>query len=97
MKRSEMNTHQLQAFDFICEVMSSYIGGYENTLQDTDENDAEHIEAKRFLSQGHESLAKLIYDEVMAMSDEGTTKHLRFAGKEFIMERINRRLTKWGY
>ena len=97
MKRSEMNNHQKLAFDFICEVMSAYIGGYENALLDYPEGTEEYERAKSVLNRGHETLMDDIYSEVMAMSDEGNAKHLRFAGKDFIMERIDKRLTKWGY
>lgn len=97
MKRSEMNLHQREAFDYICEVMSEYIGGYENTLSDFPEGTEEYKEAKDFLGQGHDELKGIIYEEVMAISDTGTAKHLRFAGTDFIMERIDRRLAKWGY
>lgn len=97
MKRSEMNAHQKQAFDFICEVMSEWIGGYENVLLDYEEDSEEYKKAKAFLAQGHEVLKELVYNGVMAMSDKGMAKHLRFAGKDFILERIDRRLTKWGY
>ena len=97
MKRSEMNAHQQQAFDFICEAMSDYIGGYENALEDFAEGEKEHDEAMAFLAQNHETLIGIIYDEVMSRADKGTEKHLRFAGKDFIVERIDRRLRKWGY
>ena len=97
MKRSEMNAHQKLDFDFICKVMSEYIGGYENTLLDYPEDSEEYKDAKEFLGQSHEDLMNLIYDEVMTMSDSGMAKHLRFAGKDFILERIDRRLTKWNY
>lgn len=97
MKRSEMDAHQRQAFDFICEAMSDYIGGYENQLEDFAEGDKEYEEAKAFLAQDRETLIGIIYNEVMNRADKGTEKHLRFAGKEFITERIDRRLAKWGY
>ena len=97
MKRSEMNAHQLVAFDFIVYVMSELIAANELSLQDYPEGSEEYEAAKEYLSQGHDALLKDVYDEVMAMADKGTAKHLRFAGAEFIKERISRRLTKWGY
>lgn len=97
MKRSEMNTHQLLAFEFICYAMSELIAGYELSLQDYPEGSEEYEEAKAYLGRGKEALKNDVYEEVMALADKGTAKHLRFAGKDFIMERIDRRLTKWGY
>lgn len=97
MKRSEMNAHQLVAFDFIVYAMSELIAAYELTLEDEPEDSEEYKAAKEYLSQGHDELVKIVYDEVMDMADKGTAKHLRFAGADFIKERISRRLTKWGY
>ena len=97
MKLSEMNKHQKEAFRWISSVMSEYIGGYENTLLDYREEDEEYKEAKELLSKPRAELAEIIYSMVMEESDKGTARHLRFAGTEFIMERINKRLDKWGY
>ena len=46
---------------------------------------------------GHDNLVNELYDYVMANAIKGTAKHLRFAGANFIKERISKRLTKWGY
>jgi len=97
MKRSEMNVHQRQAFDFIVYAMSELVAAFELTLQDEPEDSEEYKAAYEYLHQGHDALKEEIYNEVMELSDAGTAKHLRFAGKEFIMERIDKRLTKWGY
>lgn len=97
MKLSQMNAHQKEAYTLIMATMSEYIGGYENTLMDYPEDDEEYKTAKAFLSQSHEDLIEIIYNDVMASSDSGMRKHLRFAGTEFIKERISKKLTKWGY
>lgn len=97
MKISEMNAHQKEAYRWISESMSEYIGGYENTLQDYEEEDEEYKEAEEFLNLPHDELVEIIYNDVMAGADKGTAKHLRFAGAEWIKERISKRLTKWGY
>lgn len=98
MKRSEMNTHQRLVFDLMREVMSEYIGGYENTLLDEKPGSVDYEEAKAFLESGREALTKAVYDEVMERCKVGTNAtHARFAGSEFLRERIDRRLAKWGY
>lgn len=97
MKRSEMNAHQREAFDYICAVMSEYIGGYENVLEDFSEDSEEYKRAKNFLTLPHSELINIIYNDVMGLSAKDMKRHLRFAGKDFIIERIDRRLTKWGY
>ena len=95
MKRSEMNAHERIAFDAVCEVMSELIAGAELILEDYPEDDEEYLTAKAYLSQPKDKLIDDIYKEVV--NKKGVLKHLRFAGKDFIIERIDRRLTKWGY
>lgn len=98
MKRSEMNAHQKLIFDLMKEVMSEYIGGYENSLLDYQEGEQEYEEAKAFLTSGRENLTKEIYKEVMKRCEAGSNAtHARFAGKDFLIERITRRLIKWDY
>jgi hypothetical protein len=98
MKRNEMNAHQKVLFDLTREAISDTIGAYENTMMDFRPETKEYKEAEEFLNQGHEALAKVIYDEVMDMCKRGANaSHARFAGSEFLKERIDRRLTKLGY
>lgn len=98
MRRNEMNAHQKAIFDIMTEVCSEYIGGYENTLSDFDEDDEEYVEAKNFLEMGHDKLKDFIYNEVMKECKAGSNaSHARFAGKDFLMERIEARLLKWNY
>lgn len=97
MKRSEMNEHQKAAFNRVCAEMSEIIGGHENNMMDNPVNSEIYQESAKFLSQPREVLIDYIYDSVMKASDKKTEKHLRFAGKAFIVERIDRRLAKWGY
>lgn len=97
MKISEMNAHEKVAFQLVCNAMSEWIGGLENQMMDNFEDSEEYKEAKEILGRGHQALEDDIYSMVMADSDKGSLKHLRFAGENFIRERISRRLTKWGY
>lgn len=105
MKISEMNEHQKEAYRLMDEVTSEYIGGYENQLSDTegwdDEwNISQHQQAEEFLNQGHDRMKQFIYDTIISearQSRGASSTHLKFAGKEFLMERIEKRLKKWGY
>lgn len=98
MKLSDMNEHQKLAYKLMDEVTSEFIGGNENTMSDFEEDTEEWQGAKEFLSQPHDRLKEFIYNQIMFMADErGYAKHIRFAGKDFIMERIEKRLQKWGY
>lgn len=92
-----MNGHEKMAYRFICEAMSEIIGGYENTMMDWEEGTEEYNDAYELLHSGHENLVDFIYCETMALADTGMAKHMRFAGKDWIRERISKRLTKWGY
>lgn len=98
MKRSEMNAHQRAIFDIMDELTRELIGGNENTLLDFSEEDEEYQDAYNFLHQGHEQLAQFFYDLVMGHCKAGSNaEHARFAGSAFLKERIEKRLTKWGY
>lgn len=97
MKRSEWNLHHKKADYIVNKVMCDVIGGYENTLEDFEEDDEEYIEAKAYLSRPKEELVEKMYQLVMSESDHDIDKHLRFAGSDFIRERIRHKLTEWGY
>lgn len=98
MKRSEMNAHQRTLFDIMSEVMSDLIGGSENTMMDEPEGSEDYVEAYNYLHQGREALVEDVYTTVMyEVSKRGATKAAKFAGREFLLERINNRLNKWGY
>ena len=94
-KRS-YNSHEKLAIMLIKESMSSFIGGYENSLLDNDEDSEEYKSAYEFLHSGHENLVDTIYWDVMHCQ-RGYEKHLRFSGETFIRDQISKRLEKWGY
>lgn len=91
----EMNSHEKQVDLLIQEAVSEYIGAYENTLSDFPEDSEEYKEAKELLN--HDTLFEIIYDQVMKESASNYASHIRFAGKAFIEDRIEKRLKKEGY
>lgn len=91
-----MNGHQKVVVRVLDELMSEYIGGYENSMMDFAEDDEEYIEAKEFLSHPHEELINFFYDELMRSTTKVQTE-ARFCGKEWITERISNDLKKMGY
>ena len=95
MKISEMNAHQKAIYRMMDELTRDIIGGHENTMQDCPEDSGEYQEAKAFLEMGHEAMKEFFYQMLLAERD--MQKELRFAGNAFLLERIERRLTKWGY
>lgn len=98
MKVSEMNAHEKAIWMLMDEATKEFIGGYENTLSDYEDGTEEYQEAKKFLEMGHDKMKQFFYDYVMNQSKVGSNaSHARFAGKEFLLERIETRLNKWNY
>lgn len=98
MKISEMTSHQKKMYFIMDEIMCEIIGGFENVLEDYDSSSQECKEAEAFLSQGHDELAAYFYDEVMSRCKAGSySSAARFAGGDFLRERIDKRLKKWNY
>ena len=93
MKVSEMNAHQFAMYQEMDYWMCEEIGGAENAMEDYKPGSEEYENAKKFLEQGHDELAKYFYNRVMSCCQE----HAKFAGSDFLKERIERRLNKWGY
>lgn len=91
----EMNNHEKQVNTLISRAVSEIIGGYENTLLDYMEEDEEYKKAQDILN--HDTLFDMIYDYVMNESASNYASHIRFAGKQFIEDRIEARLKKEGY
>ena len=96
MKFSEMNSRQQIASRLAWETCGDIVGGFENTLLDNDADSKEYKDAERILKD-HDALVEMIYRNVMMDTDSSHLKHLRFVGKAFIIERIDRRVKKWGY
>lgn len=95
MKIREMNKNQRELYMMMDQITSEYIGGYENTMLDYPEDSEEYREANEFLTMGHDAMKDFFF--CMISADRESAKHLKFAGNEFLLERIERRLLKWGY
>ena len=108
MKVSEMNKREKKAFFNIKHAANDLLGGLENILLDYDQDDPEYKSAKAQLAD-HEGLVEQLYGmATTAIYDEGfccfnpvtVQKELRdinFCGKEWLMERCEKRITKEGY
>lgn len=107
MKTSDMNARQRKAFFNILHAANWHIGGLENTISDEGEDSEEGKSATAQLAD-HDELVKTIYD--MALTDiyeeggvmwgaecESYIKDIRFCGKEWLLERVEKRLKKMGY
>lgn len=93
-----MNQHQKTAWTIIREEAGEIVGGRENTLLDFAEDSEEYKSAEEALAD-HSRLVEEIYEAVMwrGNTGSGTGKHIRFAGSDWIRERIEKVVTKWGY
>ena len=107
MKISEMNTQQKKAFYNIRNAAGYLIGGLENTMEDYPEDSEEYQEAKATLDD-HDFLVNQIYDlalteiflegaNIFGKAAETCLKDIRFCGKEWLMERVEKQVTKAGY
>lgn len=92
MKISEMTGNQKAAYMQVVHATDFIIGGHENDVQD----------GNRDTMPTHESLAAEIYDTVMTCTTYPGSqsfkpiREIKFAGAEWIKERIEARLTKLG-
>ena len=107
MKISEMNTQQKKAFYNIRNAADYLIGGLENTMEDYPEDSEEYQEAQATLKD-HDFLVSQIYDlalteiflegaNIFGKAAEAYLKDIRFCGKEWLMERVEKQVTKAGY
>lgn len=78
-------------------VYNDIIGGFENTLLDYSEDEEEYKSAKAFLSNP-ERIITAVYSETQCEATQrGFAKHIRFAGEQFLKDRIKEKLQKEGY
>lgn len=107
MKYSDCNEKQKKAWRNIQFSAEWIIGGYENTMLDYEEDSEEYQSAARALKD-HDELVDEIYQEAisvyhepgMACFNASAKRYLndiKFCGKEWLMERVDRRVRKLGY
>lgn len=107
MKVSEMNARQKRAFYNIYWAANDLIGGLENTLLDYPEDSDEYKSAYALLHD-HDRLVKALYENATtAVYSEGfcgfgkqyqmEIRDINFCGKDWLMERCEKRITKEGY
>lgn len=106
MKVADMNERQKKAFNNIYWAAQHLLGGLENTLLDYPEDSEEYKSAYELLHD-HDRLVETLYHEATtAFYEEGICgwgpvyqKYIRdinFCGKEWLMERCEKRITKEG-
>ena len=99
MKYAEMNERQKRVFRAVLGAANDVVGGLENTLLDNAEESEEYKNAKEALAD-HDGLAVVIYDMVIngyTGTECVSIRDVRFCGKAWIQERIEKRLAKMGY
>lgn len=108
MKVSEMNATQRKAFFNIKWAANDLLGGLENTMMDNPESSEEYQSAKRDLTD-HAGLVNQLYcmattaiygEGFCCFNPQTVEKELReinFCGKEWLLERCEKRITKEGY
>ena len=107
MKLSDMNARQKKAFYNIKYAANDLLGGLENTMLDYPEDSKEYKSADALLKD-HDALVKELYSmATTAVYDEGfcgfgkayqmIIRDINFCGKDWLMERCEKRITKEGY
>lgn len=107
MKVKDMNERQKKAFYNIKYAANDLVGGLENTMLDYPEDSKEFKSAKALLAD-HDALVKeLYYRATSSVYREGFVcfgkiaemyiRDINFCGKEWLMERCERRISKMGY
>jgi len=107
MKVSEMNRRQKKAFYNIKYAADDLLGGLENTLLDYSE-DSDEYKSANALIHDHDRLVKRLYSDATTCvygpgycgfgpEHERFIRDIRFCGKEWLMERCEKRITKEGY
>lgn len=91
----EMNQHEKVINQLIQNCISEWIGGLENTVADNEPGDEDYEAAKAMLN--HDDLFNVFYEDIMAETKRNAKSHLRFAGKQFIEDRIENALKRFGY
>lgn len=82
------------AFRLMVDEFNKYVGGLENGMMDYEIGSDEYESCKSTL-ENHDMLKKVVYVETIGRANQmGYAKHIKFAGKEFLMERIEKRLLK---
>lgn len=107
MKLSEMNERQKRAFHNIYWAAQHLLGGLENTLLDYSEDSDDYKSAEALL-KNHKELVNRLYEmATTAVYGEGycgfgkrhqmEIRDINFCGKDWLMERCEKRITKEGY
>lgn len=97
MKVSEMNINQRRVYTLCVEACNEYIGGWENARDDAEPDSEEWKQANYMLTQDHDTLVEWILSDVRSTPEWKKLENLHFVTIEWTKERIDKRLSKWGY
>ena len=94
----KLNRHQQYVMELINEAFLDGFLGYENTLNDFPKDSEEYKRAYEVINATRDEKIKMIYNLVVYYTNcNEHDKHIRFAGTDWIKERISKRLEKYGY
>ena len=97
MKIGNLDGHQSKMFFLIDEVMSAVLSDFKYDMATSAPYTPQYKKAKAFLSQGHDELVTYFYNKVMSCTAGGYYSNARFAGGDFLKEKIDKRLKQYGY
>lgn len=107
MKLSECNARQRKVYLNVYYAAGQIIGGLENTMEDNGKDSEEYKSAEAQLKD-HAGLVDYIYNEAISTiygdgfcqwggNAKQYMRDVRFCGKAWIMERVEKRVRKMGY
>lgn len=95
---TKLNGHQSYALGLINEAFLDSFLGYENTLQDAPKDSEDYKRACEVLNAPREVKIERLYRMVAYYTNKSEhDRHIRFAGADWIKERISKKLEKYGY
>lgn len=98
------NEHQVEVFTNAYWAACSYVGGLENTMSDNEEDSDWYQNAEKALNNGPQ-IREVVYSDCMngyygagiEGPANGIQKHMRFAGKAWTQQVIDKIVTRMGY
>lgn len=104
MKIKDMNARQKRAYYNIYHASNWLLGGLENALSDYPKDSDDYKEAEEMLNN-HSRLVETLYTMAIANCyaegncwfDASWIKDIKFCGKDWLMERCEKRITREGY
>lgn len=92
-----MTYPQKQAWRIAVDAVNEYIGGFENQMEDCEEGTEDWKQAYDALHCGHDEIVETCLLWARSSWEWEHLDHIHFVGLDFLRERVEKRVTKYGY